>query len=191
MSRWFSFSFLLLLLPSLLYGDNYSGRIESVAISPNGKLVAVEFAKAGSSFVYVVPVDTGIASRLTNAKTGKEGSPAFSADGKRVVFTHWPGEGARSRIVITDTDGLSMHEWSPSNEEDRSPVFSPDNKTVVFSRSEFSANYSPIAQPHGHGWSFYASDLNGTNTRQITNEDFYQVSPASISPDGQTMLLGS
>jgi Tol biopolymer transport system component len=80
-------------------------------------------------------------------------------------------------------------EWSPSGVADLSPVLSPDNKTIVFSRSEFFGSYSPIAQPHPHDWSFYASDLDGTNIREITNESFYMASHASISPDGKSMVI--
>jgi Tol biopolymer transport system component len=70
----------------------------SIALSPDGKTIAIDVKTSRTSFIYLVPADTGIALRLTNAKAGKEGSPAFSADGKRVAFTYWLGEGARSRI---------------------------------------------------------------------------------------------
>ena len=180
---------LVFFLAHVLAARNSPYKIGSIALSPDGSTIAIDVASPSESFIYLVRVDTGVASRLTKAKAGKEESPAFSADGKRLVFTYWPGEEARSRIVILDTDGSNEREWSPSVIENMSPVFSPDGRTMVFSRSEFSVSYSPIAQPHAHAWSFYASDLNGTNVRQITNEDLYQVSPPSISPDGQSMVL--
>jgi Tol biopolymer transport system component len=33
------------------------------------------------------------------------------------------------------------------------------------------------------------SNLDGTNVRQLTSESFYMVSPASISPDGKSMVV--
>jgi len=160
-----------------------------VSISPDGKILAVAYEKDHTIFIYKVAVDSGISTRLTNATSGEETSPAFSPDGKRIAYTYWPGAGARSRIIIVNVDGSNAREWSPSGVADLSPVLSSDNKTIVFSRSEFYGSYSPIAQPHPHAWSFYASDLDGTNVRELTSENFYMASPASISPDGKSMVV--
>lgn len=181
--------FFLFLLTCLSYGSSSSGQIRSLAVSPDGKLIAVEFAKGNTSFIYKIPLDTGKAARLTNAKTGVESRPTFSPDGKRIAFSYSPGEGAHSSIVVGNVDGSDLRPWSPSETNDFSPVFSSDNKTVVFSRSGFYGSYSPIAQPHLHAWRFYASDLDGTNLRELTSESFYMASPASVSPDGKNMVI--
>lgn len=180
---------LLLLLTRMSYGDSSSGQIRSVAISPDGKLIAVDVGKGSTSFIYKIAVDTGSATRLTNAKTGEESGPAFSPDGKRIAFSYSPGNGVHSNIVIGDVEGSGLRSWSPSESNDFSPVFSPDNKTIVFSRSGFFGSYSPIAQPHPHAWRFCASDLDGTNVRELTSESFYMASPASVSPDGKNMVI--
>jgi Tol biopolymer transport system component len=145
--------------------------IGSVAVSPDGKLIAVDFEKGGTSFIYKIAVDTGNATRLTNAKTGEESMPAFSPDGKRIAFSYSPGNGVHSSIVIGNVDGPSLRPWSPSESNDFSPVFSSNNKTIVFSRSGFFGSYSPIAQPHPHAWSFYASDLDGFVGRILSSID--------------------
>jgi Tol biopolymer transport system component len=180
---------LLLLLTRMSYGGSSSGQIRSVAISPDGKLIAIDFGKGNTSFIYKIAVDTGGATRLTNAKTGDESTPAFSPDGKRIAYSYSPGNGAHSSIVIGNVDGSDLRPWSPSESNDFSPVFAPDNKTLVFSRSGFYGSYSPIAQPHPHAWRFYASDLDGTNVRDLTGESFYMASPASVSPDGKSMVI--
>jgi Tol biopolymer transport system component len=180
---------LVFLLTRLSFGADSPNQIRSLAISPDGRLIAVEYAKGDTAFIYKIVVDSGKATRLTSAKSGHESSPAFSPDGKRIAFTYSPGSGASSGIVIGNVDGSDLRPWSPSGANDLSPVFSPDNKTLVFSRSAFFGSYSPIAQPHPHAWSFYASDLDGTNVRQITNESFYMASAASVSPDGKNMVV--
>ena len=180
---------LLFLLTRMSYGGTLSGEIRSVAVSPNGKIVAVEFKKGDTSFIYRIDVDTGKASRLTDVKTGEETSPAFSPDGKRIAYSYSPGNGASARIVISNVDGSDLHSWSPSGGSDFSPVFSPDNKTIIFARSGYYGSYSPIAQPHPHAWSLYESDLEGKNVRQLTNESFYMASPLSVSPDSQSMVI--
>jgi Tol biopolymer transport system component len=170
-------------------GAGSSGEISSVAISPDGRVLAVDFKKGGSSFIYRIAVDTGVATRLTDAKDGEESSPVFSPDGKHIAYSYWPADHRRSRIVIVDTDGSNPHQWSPSAASDFSPVFSPDGKILVFSRAGYYGSASPIAQPHPHAWNFYASDLDGTNLRQLTNESFYMASAASIAPDGKKMVV--
>ena len=134
-------------------------------------------------------MDTGNATRLSKAEKGWESTPSFSPDGKRIAYSYKPSNGARSRIVIGNVDGSDVYQWSPSGVSDFWPILSPDDKTIIFSRSEFYGRYSPIAQPHRHAWDFYASDLDGTNVRQLTNESFYMASPASVSPDGKSMVV--
>jgi Tol biopolymer transport system component len=48
-----------------------------------------------------------------------------------------------------------------------------------------------MSQPHHHAWRFYASDLDGTNLRELTSESFYMASPASVSPDGKNMVIAA
>ena len=86
---------------------------------------------------------------------------------------------------------MGLHPWLSSETSDFRPLFSPDNKTIVFARSGYYGSYSPIAQPYRHDWNFYAADLDGTNLRQLTNDHFYMVSDASVSPDGKSMIFVS
>lgn len=163
--------------------------MEAVSVSPDGKLIAVDFVKGDTSYIYRIAVDTGRATRLTDAKTGDESSLAFSPDGRLIAYSYSPGKGEDSRIIIGSSDGSNLRTWSPSKVRDFTPVFSSDNKTIVFARSRYYGNYSPIAQPHYHAWDFYAADLDGTNVRQLTNERFYTASALSLSSDGKSMVV--
>jgi Tol biopolymer transport system component len=180
---------LLLLLARTLYAGSSKWQITTLAVSPDGRLIALVAQKDRTSFIYKVPIDTGIATRLTDAKDGEENSPSFSADGKRIAYSYEPGDHRRSRIVIANVDGSDARQWSPSNVADLSPVLSPDNATIVFSRADFYGSYSPIAQPHPHGWNFFAANLDGTNVRQLTTEHFYMVSRPAVSSDGKNMVV--
>jgi len=180
---------LLLFLACVSHGAGSSGQITSLAVSPDGKLIALVVEKGSTSFIHRVGVNTGVATRLTDAKDGEETSPTFSPDGKRIAYSYKPGNHTRSRIVIVNVDGSDKHEWSPSSMTDLSPVLSPDNQTIVFARADFYGSHSPIAQPHPHGWSFFAANLDGTNVRQLTTERFYMVSRPAVSPDGKNMVV--
>lgn len=73
----------LLFLHSLvLRAETSSNQIRSLAISPDGKFIAVEFGNDRTSLIYKIGVDTGVANRLTDATTGLESGPAFSPDEK-------------------------------------------------------------------------------------------------------------
>jgi len=163
--------------------------MESIAISPDGKLVAVTYKTNHTSFIYKIAIETGSATRLTSAKTGAESGPSFSPDGKLIACSYSPGAGEHFRIVIRNIDGSDSRTWLSSGGNDFSPVFSPDNRTLLFRRSGYFGSYSPIAQPHFHAWNFFAADLDGTNPRQLTDESFYSASPLSISPDGKSMVV--
>jgi Tol biopolymer transport system component len=180
---------LLLFLVPASYAGSAQWQIRSVAISPDGRLIALVAEKGDKSFIYIVPADTGVATRLTDAEDGEERSPSFSPDGKRIAYSYEPGDHRRSRIVITNVDGSEAHQWSPSNVADLSPVLSPDNATIIFSRADFYGSSSPIAQPHPHDWSFFAASLDGTNVRELTTESFYRVSRPAVSPDGKNMVI--
>jgi len=180
---------LLFFLLAVTCAASQSGVMNGLAVSPDGKLILVTYEKGDSAFIYEVSVDAGKATRLTKAETGWELSPSFSADGKQIVYSYQSGKEERPRIIIENVDGSDAHQWSPAGVADLSPVFSPDGKAIVFSRAEFYGSYSPITQPHPHEWSFYVSDLDGTNVRQLTTESFYMVSPASISADGKSMVI--
>jgi Tol biopolymer transport system component len=166
-----------------------SARIESVAISPNGRSLAIDVRDNISSFIYKVDVASGDATRLTDAKTGNESSPSFSPDGKRIAYSYSPGKGQPSRIITQNLDGSQLHTWPVSTEGGYLPAFSPDGKTIIFARFAYFGNYSPIAQPHPHGWDLYAADSDGEKVRQLTHEGFYNASPPSVSPDGKRMVV--
>ena len=59
-----------------------------------------------TSFIYEIDVDSGNATRLTDANAGRESSPAFSPDGKRISYSYSPGKGQPSSVVIENVFGI-------------------------------------------------------------------------------------
>jgi Tol biopolymer transport system component len=184
-------SLLVISLAVVFCGCAPSKMMRGDSISPDGKLVAVEFGNDETSFIYTVAVDTGNASRLTDAKDGSEECPSFSPDGKRIAFTYFPASKEPSRVVIEHVDGSGRDTWKPSSPSVSCPVFAPDNQTIVFGTAGYFGSYSPIAQPHAHEWNYFASNLDGTNLRQITHENFYSGSAASASPDSSSIVIAT
>ena len=158
---------------------------------PDGDYIAAVYSHAGSSFIYKISIATGVATRLTGAEQGFEGLPSFSPDGRRIAYSYSPGGEVHSHIVIANIDGSEPHSWPTSATSDLRPVFLADNEHILFARAGYYGNYSPIAQPALHEWSFYVADLDGANVRPIADEGFYYVSRVSLSPDGKRMLFVS
>lgn len=169
------------------------GRADSTApsFSPSGSRLA--FVRAGS--IYVMRAD-GSHTRLVT-KRGR--SPAYSRDGRRIVFEGSdtvPGDAGtpreKSGIFIVDVDGrrrraLTLNPMGPPDAYgtseprhiDRDPSFSPDGKSIVFVRS-----------PNGClSGSIYVMRASGRGVRAVTHgsgcDKFY--APA-LSPDGQELV---
>ena len=171
-----------------------SGRVnppkyEGLTFSADGKQILAVYSRSGSAFIYKIPLDTGRAVRFTTASKAFEGLPTFSMDGRRVVYTESPAEkGAKSSIVIANSDGSDSHPLISLNRA-AWPLLSLDNKTIIFARYGYFGNYDGFAQPHAHEWDFYSSDLDGANVRPLTNENIYNVSRPSLSPDGNNLVF--
>lgn len=164
-------------------------RYQGLTFSGDGKQIFAVYSKPGSAFIYKIPLDTGRAVRFTGATKVFEGVPAFSADGKYVAYTETLTEkGANPRIVLANSDGSDPHPLT-SSEHAAWPLFSLDNKTLIFARYGYFGNYDGFAHPHAHEWDFYASDLDGTNVRQLTNENSYSTSRPSLSSDGTNIAF--
>jgi Tol biopolymer transport system component len=180
---WISRSALLLLLvvrPAM--SGSSRGEIHGVAVSPDGKTIAVAYMKGNTGFIYKISIETGIASRLTDAKSGKESSPAFSADGKLFAYSY-VSDHTDQRIIVMDVDGSNPHSLPGSGTANLYPTFSPRGNTVYFGRSQ--------PPPAGHLWDIFSIGIDASDVKQVTHEGFVQISQLSISPDGKRLLVAT
>ncbi len=175
----------LLLLPIYLpsaYAGNPRGEIHGIAVSPDAKTMAVAYMKGNSGFIYKIDMETGIASRLTEAKTGKESCPAFSADGKLFAYSY-VSDRTNQRVIVMDVDGSNSRSLPGSGTANLYPTFSPDGKTVYFGRSQ--------PPPGDHLWDIFSVGADGSDVRQVTYEGFVQISQPSIASDGKRLLVST
>ncbi len=101
------------------------------AISPDRTWIAFSSNRAGGGEydLYVMDADGGHVRRLTS-EPGADGSPAWTPDGKKLVFTS-----ARSgvpQIYVMPADGGEAQALTRSPGGNRSPAISPDGRTVAF-----------------------------------------------------------
>jgi TolB protein len=111
------------------------------AASPDGKFIARTRCPHGNCDIYLYRRDGTRLARLTHAPGG-DSSPAFSPDGRRIVFVSRrlpPGEAAQGPTVIyvMRVDGSGQRPISPSSYKVHfvEPRFSPDGRFVAYTSS--------------------------------------------------------
>lgn len=120
--------------------------------------------------------DSGLRHRLD-----RQGSPAVSKDGKRVVFDAWTANDGftweESRIVVVDLAGTNAQDISDGN----MPSFSPDGNQLVVSRPP------KYAQKDGAtGMSIWIMDSDGNHKRMLADQGAWG---GRWSPDGQSIVF--
>ena len=103
--------------------------LRGVTVAPDGK--SVVYQALGHLYLRTLP--EGQPRRLTRQSDHFEQDPAFSRDGKSVVFTTWDDEALGSVRVVAVKGGKERTiSDRPGHYVD--PQFSPDGKTVVYRR---------------------------------------------------------
>jgi len=171
---------LLLLVAPATWGGDSPGRMLGLTVSPNGKVFATTYVKGSSWLIYKIDANTGNATRLTNATTGQESSPAFSPDVKLIAYSYtaYPDY---QRIVVMNVDGSGPRTLPGSGTANLDPTFAPSGETIYFREAN--------PRPHEHRWDLFSMGIDGSNLTQLTHEGFYSIYSPSVSPDGKSMVV--
>ncbi len=113
---------------------------------------------------------------------GRDSTPSFSADGRRIVFSGDRDLLATSgqHIYVMDADGDGVKQLTVGDGYDSNPTFSPDGRTVVFDRAE-----KDSARFH-----LYAVGVDGSGLRQLTSGSNNESDPV-FTPDGRRIIYVS
>ncbi len=106
----------------------------------------------------------------------KDGSPAWSPDGRRIAF--YSERDGNPDIYVMSADGSGVRRLTSTKADEGYPSWSPDGKTITFD-SDRDGNFE-----------IYAMDADGSNPRRLTNHPARDVS-ASWSPDGSSIVFMS
>jgi Tol biopolymer transport system component len=155
--------------------DVHEGTSMSVAVSPDGRMLAVDLQ--GS--LWIVPARGGTAKRITDYFNDAR-QPVWSPDGKSLVYFAY--RDGNYDLWMISADGTGQKKLTDGMSDDREPAFSPDGKYIAFS--------SDRAGKGGPTYNIWTMEVATGVLRQITSNAFEDRLP-TWSPDGREIAYSS
>jgi TolB protein len=128
------------------------------AWSPDGKQIAYVSDKDGQQNLYVMDVESGSVTRLTDHKVG-DINPAWSLDGSRILFVaeqDIPLKTGTVQYYLINPDGSDMVPFKAGDTFKGGMRYSPNGGQVAYMSNE------------GGSWQIYVMDAGGGNVHRIT-----------------------
>lgn len=183
----------LVLLPGAVYVRSCNrlharhGEAWTFAVSPREDRLVFAGVGQGEQDLFALDLAKRKVTRLTNSPD-LESFPAFSPDGKHVVYASGNGERA-DHIFTRSLDGKTVLQLSNDDFNDHEPTFSPDGKHVVFVRDSEYISGGMSEWGSWRGSQLYTVNTDGTGLRQVTTGYFEHISAPRFSPDGKEIVF--
>jgi len=148
-----------------------------------GKNGRIAFVQGGEIFT-MNPDGTNIKQLTHLAPDSSASWPAWSADGKQIVFNELPPPDGIPQLWIMNADGSDQHlVFAERDYAENRPSFSPDGTKVVFAHCQ-------LLVGDGDTCAIYTVGVDGTGLNAITSfqRDTTARSPM-YSPDGKTIAF--
>jgi Tol biopolymer transport system component len=117
---------------------------------------------------------------ITNTLSAREFFPAWSPDGKKIVYQRQPIGGGDSDIYVMNARGKGNKRLTDSGFGGHSPAWSPDGSKIAF-----------VSNRDPSGVDIYIMDADGGNVRRLTNNTRLFNERPSWSPDGTKIAFQS
>lgn len=146
------------------------------ALSPDGKRLAFQSRKDGNWEIYVLQLDSGSVTRLTN-DLAYDGAPSWSPDGKTIAFESYH-DGDLDIWKMNDDGSMALNLTPNEPAYDYGPAWSPDGKWIAYTSWSTGSKQMFIMNP------------DGTGVKNISANEFQDEQPA-WSPDGHRLAFVS
>ncbi|RIV20753.1 DUF5050 domain-containing protein [Fibrisoma montanum] len=136
-----------------------------------GRTLLITSVRTGNTDIFAVDPVTGTSINLTNAPRSEERYPAWSPDGRRIVFTSNRSDGKTYDLYIANADGSQTRALThlPAGAVAYWPSFTSDGKYIYFNEGNTSQIYR--VRPDGSDLKAMAQGRDG-----------------NISPDGKQIV---
>jgi TolB protein len=131
-----------------ILGD-FPGITLSPRFSPDGNSVIMAQTMGGGSEIFVVPLNGGRPTRLTDSAGAINVSPCYSPDGTQIVFNS--DRGGDQQLYVMNADGSNVRRISFGQGRYGAPVWSPRGDLIAFVRINPSNFQLGVMRPDGSG----------------------------------------
>jgi len=146
------------------------------SLSRDSSRLAFQSRKDGNWEIYVLDLNGGKISRLTN-DLAYDGAPTWSADGKQIAFESYRAKDLDVWKMNADGTG-AVNLTAKSEAYDFAPAWSPDGKTIVFTSWATGNKQLFVMSP------------DGSNLKNLSQDRFHN-EQAAWSPDGKQIAFVS
>lgn len=156
-------------------------------VSPNGRWVV--YGGAFDRDIYKMRLDGTNPVRLTTDEF-RGASPAWSHDGKKIVFQHSDQvDDGFTNLYVMNADGSNVKQLTKEPGCEVQPTWSPDGKSIAFTRvPTVIVGYGFFCGYNG-GTDLYLMDPDGSNLRALTTTPEYLEMEPDWSPDSTKLAF--
>ncbi len=155
------------------------------AWSPDGKRIAFSSKRSGMPQIYVINLETGVLTRLTETRA-TEIQPSWSQNGAQIAYTHWI---VYAQIWIMSDTGKNQTQFSMSGEiNDFWPVWSPNNDRIFYGQKQSNSSVSWVTTMRYEDRGTYRETRIPSQSPATGAQPIADI---SLSPDGEWFAFQS